>query len=136
MYLFVLRSGLCNLQRHRTTNNNYVDQQEEVYAEWNMCFWDKGNWIECSVDCLVTQYQHMVEKLLWIIEVKRVDLTAEVSIKLKTTKGYESLVLWEDESTDWIPLKEHACVQPFRNNWIRSRMSKLLSVDWSLLFIP
>ena len=34
----------------------------------------------CSEDGLVKQYQHMVEKLLWTIEVKRVDLTAEVSI--------------------------------------------------------
>ena len=35
---------------------------------------------DCSGDGLVTQYQQMVEKLLWTIEVKRVDLTAEVSI--------------------------------------------------------
>ena len=34
----------------------------------------------CFEDGLVTQYQHMVEKLLWTIEVKHVDLTAEVSI--------------------------------------------------------
>ena len=65
-----------------------------------------------SVDGLVTQYQHMVEKLLWTIEVKRVDLTAEVSIKLKTTKGYEFLVLWEDGSTDWIPLKDMYASNP------------------------
>ena len=32
-------------------------------------------------------YKHMVEKLLWIIEVKRVDHTAGVLIKLKTTNG-------------------------------------------------
>ena len=74
-------------------------------------------------------YQHMVEKLLWIIEVKRVDFTAEVSIKLKTTNGPHF------DPDDWIefetgteeclasiqgntevPLKEHACVQPFRNS--------------------
>ena len=35
---------------------------------------------DCSRDGLVTQYQQMVEKLLWTIEVKRVDLTVEVSI--------------------------------------------------------
>ena len=32
-------------------------------------------------------YKHMVEKLLWIIEVKRVDHAAGVSIRLKTTNG-------------------------------------------------
>ena len=72
-------------------------------------------------------YKHMVEKLLWIIEVKRVDLTAEVSIKLKTTNGPQF------DPDDWIefkagteeclasiqgntrvPLKEHACIQSFR----------------------
>ena len=35
---------------------------------------------DCSGDSLVTQYQQMVEKLLWTIEVKRVDITAEISI--------------------------------------------------------
>ena len=35
---------------------------------------------DCSKDGLVKQYQHMVEIMLWTIEVKRVDLTAEVSI--------------------------------------------------------
>ena len=48
----------------------------------------------------------MVEKLLWIVEAKRVDVTAEVSIRPKTTNEFESLVLWEDGSTDWIPLKD------------------------------
>ena len=32
-------------------------------------------------------YRHMVEKLLWLIEVKRVDHVAGVSIRLKTTNG-------------------------------------------------
>ena len=54
----------------------------------------------CSEDGLVTQYQYMVEKLLWTIELKRVNLTAEVSNQLKTTKGYEFLVLREDGSTN------------------------------------
>ena len=37
---------------------------------------------ECSGDDLATQYQRMIEVLWWSIEVKRVDLTAEVSILL------------------------------------------------------
>ena len=48
----------------------------------------------------------MVEKLLWIIEVKRVDHSAGVLIRPTTTNGFESPVLWEDGSTDWIPLKD------------------------------
>ena len=35
---------------------------------------------ECSGDDLATQYQRMIEVVQWSIEVKRVDLTAEVSI--------------------------------------------------------
>ena len=35
---------------------------------------------DCSGDDLATQYQRMIEMMQWIIEVKRVDLTAEVSI--------------------------------------------------------
>ena len=35
---------------------------------------------DCSGDDLATQYQHMIEMLRWTIEVKRVDLTAEISI--------------------------------------------------------
>ena len=37
---------------------------------------------------------------------KRVDHSAGVSIRLKTTNGFESLVLLDDGSTDWIPLKD------------------------------
>ena len=48
----------------------------------------------------------MVEKLLWIVKVKRVDHLAGVSIGPKTTNGFESLVLWEDGNTNWIPLKD------------------------------
>ena len=46
------------------------------------------------------RYKHMVEKLLWIVEAKRVDPTAEVSIRQTTTDGSESLVLLEDGSTN------------------------------------
>ena len=35
---------------------------------------------DCSGDDLATQYQRMIEKLQWTIEVKRVDLTVKVSI--------------------------------------------------------
>ena len=34
---------------------------------------------DCSGDDLATQYQHMIEMLQWTIEVKRIDVTAEVS---------------------------------------------------------
>ena len=37
---------------------------------------------DCSGDGLATQYQRMIEVLQWTIKVKRVDLTAEVSILL------------------------------------------------------
>ena len=37
---------------------------------------------DCSEDGLATQYQRMIEKLQWTIEVKRVDLTAKISILL------------------------------------------------------
>ena len=36
---------------------------------------------------MCTLYKHIVEKLLWIIEVKRVDHAAGVPITLKTTNG-------------------------------------------------
>ena len=53
---------------------------------------------DCSGDGLVTQYQQMVEKLLWTIEVKRVDLTAEVSIlsslRLPLCEGYIETTHW------------------------------------------
>ena len=73
---------------------------------------------------MCTLYKHMVEKLLWIIEVKRVDHAAGVPITLKTTNGPRF------DPDDWIefeagteeclasiqgntrvPLREHACIQ-------------------------
>ena len=39
------------------------------------------------------RYKHVVEKLLWIIEAKRVDPTDEVSIGQTTKKESEFLVL-------------------------------------------
>ena len=34
------------------------------------------------------------------------------SHKVKTTKGYEFLVLWKDESTNWVPLKDMYASNP------------------------
>ena len=39
------------------------------------------------------RYKHVVEKLLWVVEAKRVDSTNEVSIKQTAKKGSEVLVL-------------------------------------------
>ena len=47
-----------------------------------------------------------MERLLWIVEAKRVNLTDEVSIEQTTDKRFEILVLWEDGNTDHIPLKD------------------------------
>ena len=52
------------------------------------------------------RYKHVVEKLLWIVEAKHVDPTNEVSVGKMTKKGSEFLVLWEDGSTEQIPLKD------------------------------
>ena len=52
------------------------------------------------------QYKHVVEKLLWIVEAKRVEPTNEVSIGQTAKKESEFLVLWEDGSTKRIPLKD------------------------------
>ena len=52
------------------------------------------------------RYKHVVEKLLWIVEAKRVDLTDEVSIEQTTDKRFEILVLWEDGNTEQILLKD------------------------------
>ena len=66
------------------------------------------------------QYKHMVEKLSWVVEAKRVDLTDEVSIEQTTEKRFEILVLWEDGSTKQIRLKNMklsaADVSKFRLN--------------------
>ena len=52
------------------------------------------------------RYKHVVEKLLWVVEAKRVDLTNKVSIGQRTKKRSEILILWEDGSTERIPLKD------------------------------
>ena len=52
------------------------------------------------------RYKQVVERLLWIVEAKRIDLTDEVSTEQTTDKGFEILVLWEDGNTEQIPLKD------------------------------
>ena len=52
------------------------------------------------------RYTQMVEEMLWMIDVRRVDFNTGVSDKQRTMNGYKFLVLWESESTDWIPLKD------------------------------
>ena len=51
------------------------------------------------------RYTQMVEEMLWMIDVRRVDLNTGVSDKQRMTSGYKFLVLWEGGSTDWITLK-------------------------------
>ena len=81
---------------------------------------------DCSGDGLATQYQQMVEKLLWTIEVKRVDVTAEVlilsSFKLPLCEEYV------ETTHGFVCMIGKMC-----NNIIRN---KLLSLNWSLLFVP
>ena len=50
--------------------------------------------------------KQVMERLLWIVEAKRVDLTNEVSIEQTTDKRFEILVLWEDRNTKQISLKD------------------------------
>ena len=52
------------------------------------------------------QYKQVMERLLWIVEAKRVDLTNEVSIEQTTDKGFEILVLWENGNTERISLRD------------------------------
>ena len=51
------------------------------------------------------RYTQMVEEMLWMIDVRRVDFNTGISDKQRTMNGYKFLVLWEDGSTDWITLK-------------------------------
>ena len=41
------------------------------------------------------RYTQMVEEMLWMTDVRRVDLNTGVSDKQRTTNGYKFLVLWE-----------------------------------------
>ena len=51
------------------------------------------------------RYTQMVEEMLWMTDVRRVDLNTGVSDKQSTTNGYKFLVLWESGKTEWITLK-------------------------------
>ena len=51
------------------------------------------------------RYTQMVEEMLWMIDVRRVDFNTGILDKQRTMDGYKFLVLWGGGSTDWIPLK-------------------------------
>ena len=51
------------------------------------------------------QYVQMVEEMLWMTDVRRVNLNTGASDKRSTTSGYKFLVLWESGRTEWITLK-------------------------------
>ena len=76
--------------------------------------WTSGNgMMPNSADLLIKRtnkemcmrYTQMVEEMLWMIDVRRVDFNTGISDKQRTMNGYKFLVLWEDGSTDWITLK-------------------------------
>ena len=52
------------------------------------------------------RYKQVMERLLWVVEAKRVDLTDEVSSEQTTDKGFEISVLWENGNTERIPLRD------------------------------
>ena len=73
---------------------------------------------------MCTLYKHMVEKLLWILEVKRVDHVTGVPITLKTTnhsrcdpddwaefEAGTTECLASIQGSTRVPLREHACIQ-------------------------
>ena len=77
--------------------------------------WTSGNGMISNLADLLTKrinkemcmrYTQMVEEMLWMIDVRRVDFNTGISDKQRTMNGYKFLVLWENGSTDWIPLKD------------------------------
>ena len=48
------------------------------------------------------RYVQMVEEMLWMTDVRRVNLNTGASDKRSTTSGYKFLVLWESGRTEWI----------------------------------
>ena len=74
----------------RASNNDMVSKPFTKDIDKRMCM----------------QYKQVMERLLWIVEAKCVDLTDEVSIEQTTDKGFEILVLWEDGNTEHIPLTD------------------------------
>ena len=76
--------------------------------------WTSGNGMISNLADLLTkrinkemcmQYTQMVEEMLWMVDVRRVDFNTGVSDNQRTMNGYKFLVLWGGGSTDWIPLK-------------------------------
>ena len=77
--------------------------------------WTSGNGMISNLADLLTKrinkemcmrYTQMVEEMLWMIDVRRVDFNTGISDKQRTMNGYKFLVLWENGSTDWIPLRD------------------------------
>ena len=77
--------------------------------------WTSGNGMISNLADLLTKrinkemcmrYTQMVEEMLWMVDVRRVDFNTGISDKQRTMNGYKFLVLWENGSTDWIPLKD------------------------------
>ena len=77
--------------------------------------WTSGNGMISNLADLLTKrinkemcmrYTQMVEEMLWMVDVRRVDFNTGISDKQRTMNGYKFLVLWENRSTDWIPLKD------------------------------
>ena len=48
------------------------------------------------------RYVQMVEEMLWMTDVRRVNLNTGASDKRSTTSGYRFLVLWESGKNEWI----------------------------------
>ena len=51
---------------------------------------------------MCVRYIQMVEEMLWMTDVRRVNLNSGASDKRSTTSGYKFLVLWESGKTEWI----------------------------------
>ena len=77
--------------------------------------WTSGNGMISNLADLLTKrinkemcmrYTQMVEEMLWMVDVRRVDFNTGILDKQRTMNGYKFLVLWENGSTDWIPLRD------------------------------
>ena len=67
---------------------SYSNKRERTEVMWTSGDNTTSDLFTKNIDkrmCML--YRHMFEKLLWIIEVKRVDHTAGVLIELKTMNG-------------------------------------------------
>ena len=77
--------------------------------------WTSGNGMISNLADLLTKrinkemcmrYTQMVEEMLWMVDVRRVDFNTGISDKQRTMNGYKFLVLWENGSTNRIPLRD------------------------------